>query len=290
MSDLKKKPENNNEYDYDLDLNWRDDGDVLHDSSMNDYLKGYQLDPYAFQQWSMKKEKNIKNASKEVMPMQFTPKYLANYILSFWDNTDGTLQAAFDGFTLRYNNQLKQAIAEELRKNGYTIYPTLTDDRAIYASRIKSIFEKSIHANVRTKLAMCKVALKKSEALDLCFGEFDDIAEIGQNITDNDASNLLDYYSEIFPEDYAIDLTTNFINNKVKNIEPEHYQDFNLTDDSLNEIEKMLSGNQNPYYDVHDGGGQGSFGWDYITDMRGFDGTRPEQYEHVGEVNPKKKE
>ena len=46
--DLRKKPEINKPYDYDLDLNWRDDGDILGDASMNDYLKGYKNEPYAY--------------------------------------------------------------------------------------------------------------------------------------------------------------------------------------------------------------------------------------------------
>ena len=31
--DLRKKPEVNKPYDYDLDLNWRDDGDILEKKS-----------------------------------------------------------------------------------------------------------------------------------------------------------------------------------------------------------------------------------------------------------------
>ena len=58
--DLRKKPEVNKPYDYDLDLNWRDDGDILGDASMNDYLKGYKNEPYAFQQWAKNKGINTK--------------------------------------------------------------------------------------------------------------------------------------------------------------------------------------------------------------------------------------
>ena len=63
MIDLRMKPEVHKQYDYNLDLNERDDGDVLGDASMNDYLKGYQIEPYAFQQWAKKKNINLKKVA-----------------------------------------------------------------------------------------------------------------------------------------------------------------------------------------------------------------------------------
>ena len=83
--DLRKKPEVNKPYDYDLDLNWRDDGDILGDASMNDYLKGYKNEPYAFQQWAKNKGINTKVAGQEMINMHFYPEFLADYILTLWN-------------------------------------------------------------------------------------------------------------------------------------------------------------------------------------------------------------
>jgi hypothetical protein len=62
----------------------------------------------------------------------------------------------------------------------------------------------------------------------------------------------------------------------------EYYKDFGMTDKSLEEAEKILSESQDSYYDIHNGV---PYGWDYISDMRGFDGVRPEQFEMVQNTN-----
>lgn len=263
------------EYDYDLDLNWRDDGDELGDASMKDYLKGYQIEPYAFQQWAEKNNKNIKTAAQEMINMHFYPEFLADYILTLWNGVDGTLQDYYEGFTLRYNNNLKKAVANELEKRGYKVLPILVDDRAFYAK----LWKRSCEEDLNTKLVIAKKLFKDSEALKLCLGEIADIEEMGTQVSNKRVSDLLSYYSEIFPQDYAINLTQNLVDNKVDN-GFEHYQDFGISDSSLKEIEKMLDGNRDPYDAPYDGGNVSDtdMGYDYISQMRGFDGVRPEQY------------
>ena len=273
---MKRMIQQPKEYDYDLDLNWRDDGDELADPCMNDYLKGYQLEPYAFQQWSKLHKSNKKTAAQEVINMHYHPEFLADYILTLWNGIDGSLQDFYEGFTLRYNNNLKKAIAEQIKEKGYTVYPVLTDDRAFYAKRLKNIMRLATKANLKTKLAVAKKAFGNSEALKLCFGEIDDIEEMGSNLSEARVSNLLDYYQEIFPQDYAVELTTDLMNNKIEDVAPEHYQDFGISNEGLTNMEKMLCENQDPYDAPYEGG---TNGWDYISDMRGFDGVKPEQFE-----------
>lgn len=277
---MKRMIQQPKEYDYDLDLNWRDDGDELSDPCMNDYLKGYQLEPYAFQQWSKMNNSNTKTAAQEVINMHFHPEFLADYILTLWNGIDGSLQDFYEGFTLRYNNNLKKAIADQIKTKGYTVYPVLTDDRAFYAKRLKNIMRLATKGNLKTKLAIAKKAFGNSEALKLCFGEIDDIEEMGSNLSETRVSSLLDYYQEIFPQDYAVELTTDLMNSKVDDEALEHYQDFGISNEGLTNMEKMLCENQDPYDAPYEGG---TNGWDYISDMRGFDGVKPEQYEaHAG--------
>lgn len=273
MIDLRNKVEQNNEYDYDLDLNWKDD---VEEASMNDYLKGYQEEPYAFKQWASKHKKDV-TAASEVYPMHFYPEFLADYILTKWNGVDGSLQDFYEGFTLRYNNNLKRAVAEQLKKLGYTVYPVLTDDRAFYAKRLHAIMRVAHKAPTALKLNIAR-RLFSSEALSLCLGEVDDIQEMmhGKMSKDRIAS-LLDYYKQLFPEDYAIVLTTDMIKDTVDESFYEHFQDFNISNESLTNMERMLSESQNAFDGIYSGGTD--MGYDYISQMRGFDGVRPEQYE-----------
>jgi hypothetical protein len=272
--DLDKEPEKDKEYNYEEDLNWRDDGDEIGDASMKDYLEGYQIEPYAFQQWA--KKKNIKTAANEMINMHFYPEFLADYILTLWNGTDSPLQNFFEGFTLRYNNRLKIDVAKELEKLGYKVHPVLTDDRAYYAKKVNNIIRKASKKSVGMKLEIAKKLFRDSEALRLCLGEIADIQEMGVKVSLKRVADLLDYYKNIFPEDYAISLTDNLIKEKEDN-ELEHYKDFNLTDESLMSIERMLSQQQDSFFETPQGGDD--IGYDYISHMRGFDGVTPEQYE-----------
>ena len=62
MNRLKRVFESNKEYQFKHDLNWRDDGNNspdgqgIEDPSINDFLKGYQIDPYEFRQWAKNKK------------------------------------------------------------------------------------------------------------------------------------------------------------------------------------------------------------------------------------------
>ncbi len=279
MATLKnKKIVEEDTYDYVKNLNWRDDGNELEDPSMNDYLKGYNMRPYDFVQWAKKENKIVKKAAKEVVPMHFYPEYLADYILTLWNGTDGTLQDFFNGFTLRYNNNLKESIAKSLNKMGYEIYPVYVDDRAFFAKRAQEQLQRIASADLETKLYCLKNSFRQSEPLMLFFGEISDMKEIGKKITAKKVVDLLDYYSEIFPEDFAISLTKNLVVDKgLQDVGFEYYKDFGMTDKTLEETERILSGNDDSYYDIHSG--NEPFGWDYVSDMRGFDGVRPEQYE-----------
>ena len=79
--------EENKEYNSEQNLNWRDDGDALTDPSANDYLKGYQIDPYEFKQWAKIKNINLtKQAAQETIVMKFAPEFLGDRILTFWNS------------------------------------------------------------------------------------------------------------------------------------------------------------------------------------------------------------
>lgn len=265
------------EYDFDKTIDYKDDGDVLNDPSMNDFLKGYQIEPYEFKQWAKVKGYKLKKqaGNAEVYLMQFTPEFLGDRILTLWNSSDGQLQRFFEGFTQFYNNNLKMQIAAYLDTQGYKVYPQLIDDKPIYA-KTKTIFKKVIASrNLDNILAYSTEAFKKCEAFMLFAGEVADLIETGHDVTLEDASGLLSYYKQIYPEDYAISLVSDMIENP-KNAEDQFKfkEDYCISDEALNQIENYMRGDSKSY--TRDGG---NGGYDFVTDMRGTDGTRPTLYE-----------
>ena len=238
------------------------------------------MDPYQCPQWAQRgtAHRLTRSAVREVVQVPSTVDDMADYVLMLWDRVNGTLQDFFDAFTIRYNNNnFKRELAKAISERGYTVYPLLVDDRAFYATRLRRTMRLASRRDVLTKLRLCAKAFINSEGLQLCLGEVDDLNEMGARMNERSLLKLVDYYTKIFPEDYALALTKGYLNGERFNVDMRHFQDYNLTDESLSAMERMLNGNQDPYYPVHDGGG--GLGWDYITDMRGFDGVRPEQYE-----------
>ena len=281
----------NKEYKTDQ-LNWRDDGDALSDPSMNDFLQGYNINPYEFQQWASKKYKNRyiqamkKQASGEVFVMQFSPEFLADRILTLWNGVDGPLQNFFEAFTLRYNNALKQQVATQLAKQGYQVYPCLTDDKPRYASkklipakynRLLSLMNKVAATKNLNHIMHLATQISHSDNLHLFAGELADKREYGKPINLDEAKSILKYYQNCFPEDYALKLVGGLMNSQTKqyiDFKKFNDTDWDISDESLSRIEKYMSGNVDSY--TRDGGQNG---WNFTTDMRNFDGTRPTRYE-----------
>ena len=171
-------------------LNWRDDGDELSDASANDYLKGYNMDPYEFKQWaSVKHNDLLKTADVETVVMKFTPEFLADRILTLWNGADGPLQNFFEAFTLRYNNNLKEQVAGELAKSGYTVYPRLFDDKPRYA-RLNKLMKKVAASNDLDTIMVFATNVSKNDSLNLFAGELADLREAGQPVSIDEASGI----------------------------------------------------------------------------------------------------
>lgn len=258
-------------------LNWRDDGDELSDASANDYLKGYNMDPYEFKQWaSVKHNDLLKTADVETVVMKFTPEFLADRILTLWNGADGPLQNFFEAFTLRYNNNLKEQVAGELAKSGYTVYPRLFDDKPRYA-RLNKLMKKVAASNDLDTIMVFATNVSKNDSLNLFAGELADLREAGQPVSIDEASGILAYYSDIFPSDYAIKMVSGLMNREPKDVSIDKFydKDYDFSDESLNKIEDYMNGSAMPQYRHNNTPG----GWDFVTDMRSFDGTRPQNYE-----------
>ena len=79
------------------DENLLDAGDPRMMASMNDFIKGYNINPYEFRIWANTKHKKkyasmMKKGSGEVFVMQFSPEFLADRILTLWNKSSGPLQ------------------------------------------------------------------------------------------------------------------------------------------------------------------------------------------------------
>lgn len=296
MNRLKRVFESNKEYQFKHDLNWRDDGNNspdgqgIEDPSINDFLKGYQIDPYEFRQWAKNKKGLVKKAWTEIDVLEFSPEYLADKILKLWNSSDGLLQNFYDAFTLRYNNKLKIAIADELKKSGYTVHPLLIEDKPIYAKHKKVLRKVMASKNVNSITKYIKTAQKNNNAFKMSIAVNKLIAEVEEYENNNDKqmqlmdfSTLVDYYSLIYPKDYAISLIKGITTKDERNTEKnlfDHYECFCMSNESLSAVEKYLSGNQDPI-SFNDGGVNG---YDFISDSR-YDTTIPNAYE----VNSSKK-
>lgn len=284
-----------NPYDYKDDLNWRDDGNGspdgqgIEDPSMNDFIKGYNIDPYEFKQWAKTHKRFYKKAWQEVDVLEFTPQYLADKILKIWNSTDGLLQNFYDSFTLRYDNNLKKQIAAELEKKGYTVYPLLIDDKPTYAKHLTTLRKiiaskdnSSRDLQTYIKIAMrhrgVNKAFKKSIAVRKLMAEVAEYENSEQeNMNKIDFGVLTEYYSLIYPKDYAIGLVNGLVKKddaEVKKKIFDHYEDFCMSEESLSAIEKYLSCNQDPM--SHNDGGVN--GYDFVGDNR-YDSTAPGLYE-----------
>jgi hypothetical protein len=304
LYDNRKNVSEDPAYDYRKNLNWRIDGgphnDEIEDPGINEFYKGYQINPYEFRRWANKnlsKKQLEKLSAQEVMPMKFTTDYLADKILTLWNGVDGPLQYFFDGFTLKYDNKLKQDIAKKLEQKGYKIYPTLTDDqpndiRSRNGEHRQVYKEVMSSNNVDNILKYAKCVSQHCQAVNLLEGEINDLKEAGNEIEKSDASGLAEYYKNIFPEDYAVSLVNIMlddsldgasINDESLDISYPHDQYQHMSEESQKQIEDYMSGNADPYYNK-DGGGE--FGYNFVTDMRN-DTTRPTQYET--KVSNKKK-
>jgi len=259
--------------------NIRDDGDQLMDSSINDFMKGYNIDPYEFQQWAKQHGKKlVKNAMNEVYIMKYSPEFLADRMLTLWNGADGPLQNFFEAFTLRYNNTLKEQVANELAKMGYTVYPMLFDDKPRYA-RLNKVMRKVASTNNLDNILEFSNITCNSDPLHLFAGELADLREAGQPVSLEEAAGILGYYRALFPEDYAIALVSGLMNGarNLRNVPINRFydRDFDFSDEALDKIEDYMSGNATPWY-TNNGG---SDGWDFVRDERSFDGVRPVTYE-----------
>ena len=273
-------------------LNWRDDGDELTDPAMNDFLKGYNIDPYEFKQWaSIKYNKQFKTAmnktaASEVFIMKFSPEFLADRILTLWNGVDGPLQNFFEAFTIRYNNNLKRQIANQLAKQGYQVYPVLVDDKPRYAALTKVMKKVAKSKDIDTILHFA-TTINKSDHLQLFANELKDLRDYHSPVSTKEALGLLKYYEHCFPKEYAFRLVHGLMANASvpRNIDFKRFEDsdWDISNESLQKIEDYMSGNAKTY--VRDGG---TNGWNFVTDMRNFDGTAPGRYEITAKKRLKK--
>ena len=266
-------PENPYEL-YKSDLNWHDDGNdspsapgaTVEDPSMNDYIKGYKYDPYEMRYWakirkaSVNPKQLMKIAWKEVDVLQFTPEYLADKIIKLWNQMDGTLQNAFEGFTLRYDNKLKQEIARIINERGYEVYPILLVDAPMYGVKLSKI-------NKATQLIkICKKSIPTVATIHLANDlQYIQTNEHNLDIVNKKAQIMYDYYSQLFPEDYSLQLMKNYF---------KPFVDLQISDESLTQMEKMDSENQESLV-LKDNGFDA---YDFTSDMR-YDTTAPNIYE-----------
>jgi LysM domain. len=314
--------------DYGLsDLNWEDSGGTftepkkIEDPSINDYIKGYQMEPYEFKQYANKlhkvekgdtiysiakkyyndekyaqkivemndslivdmkpgymliigQEERTKTAGKEIRDISYTPENIAIEILTLWKQVDGPLQNFFDAFTMnKTTNEMKIQIANCLASMGYNVVPVLVDETPKYASAYVNFSKLASSKRPKTIVDNLLKIFPKSKVLSKVAEEIRDLKKYEKE----DVMGLLDYYKKIFPDDYANSLVDITFNNP--KVSFEEFKDIQISDEALEQMEKMDSGNQNPTSKNPKDGGFG--GYDFTTQMRpdGPGGVAPNFYE-----------
>ena len=283
----------NNLYDT-ADINWEDSAGTftepkkIEDPSMNDYIKGYNMDSgrYKFEQWAKNNKNNKREAAKETVDISYTPKSLAKRILTLWRN-NGPLQDFFDGFTSnqKMTNHMKQKIADILCRNGYEVVPTLLDETPRYAS-----------SNSRNILAFVDTAKKYideddmvglSSLLEEVFDNSQVIKRVAKEVkqlqkqeikVDKDTTRgLMDYYNKIFPTDYSKSLVDKIFDKPKKYFY--EFRDESIQDSTLNKMEQFNKGDQSYMSRKPNDGGIG--GYNFPADFRGEGpgGVRPTMLE-----------
>lgn len=250
----------------------------MNDSVVMDFRPGLML--------IVGQEPNAKYAAKEVIDISYTPENIAKEILTLWSQVDGPLQDFFDGFTVnKMTNEMKKEVAENLKEMGYDVTPVLVDETPKYASDLRAY--KSF-SKMASKVRRNKDILTAFDYLSKVFPESSLIKKVAEEINDiqenegvkvdkSSASGLIDYYKQIFPDDYAaalIDVTLDR-----PDINFEEFKDLQISDKALDQMEKMDSGNQDPTTNKPNDGGVG--GYDFTTQTRpdGPGGVAPNSYE-----------
>lgn len=224
----------------------------------------------------------IKTAAKEVTDITYTPEGLAKRIITLWSQADGPLQDFFNAFTMnKSTNEMKQQISEILRGWGYEVTPVLEDRTVRHASKIK-LFSKIAKISKETNMQHVFTELQSIyPKSNIIASVLKDIEELTQNnilIKKAEAQGLVDYYKQIFPEEYAVSLI-NITFDKPDISFEEFDENSDWSDESIEQMEKMLSGNQDPMSKNPNDGGMG--GYDFTTQMRpdGPGGVAPTSYE-----------
>lgn len=315
------------------DLNWEDSGGTfnepkkIEDPSMNDFLKGYQMEPYEFKQYANKnvlhkveagetvntiakkyfghesyykqiismneslvgtkwqeglmlivgREPIMKTAAEEVRIIEYTPEGLAKEILTLWKQVDGPLQNFFDGFTAnKTTNDMKKKICEVLKGWGYEVTPTLVDETPRHANAFKGLMKGANLKNAKESITYFKNMFPDSKVLQKVAKEIEELEEEGVKVAKEEARGLIDYYKLIFPDEYATSLVNISLDKPDMNFD--EFKDIQISDEALEQMEKMDSGNQNPTSNKPNDGGVGGF--DFTTQTTdGPGGVAPNMYE-----------
>jgi hypothetical protein len=156
----------------------------------------------------------------------------------------------------------------------------LVDDKPRYAKRKNTLSKLAKEKDIDKIIKCVATAFPNCKGFKKFAEELNDLKNEGVELSNEDASGLLDYYKQIYPEDYAIDLVYISIDPANKDNYKEkldmYSKDFDISDESLDQMEKSLSGNQDPAY--RKDYGFGDFNYDYLSDSRS-DTTLPQDYE-----------
>lgn len=226
--------------------------------------------------------KPSKTAAKEVQDISYTPDNLAKEIITLWSQADGPLQDFFNAFTMnKMTNEMKQQIAYTLKQWGYEVTPVLEDRTPRHAAKLKMFTKISKVSKEKDMIKLFSELTKmfpNSKIASSILKEVRDLEKANVIVKKAEAQGLLDYFKQIFPDDYAKSLIEITLDRPKISFE-EFDENQEISDEALNQMEKMDSGTQNPMSKNPNNGGLG--GYDFTTQMRPDSpgGVAPTSYE-----------
>ncbi|AEO93276.1 gp5 [Bacillus phage G] len=227
-------------------------------------------------------KKPAKVAAKEVRDITYTSDNLAKEIITIWSQVDGPLQDFFNAFTMnKMTNEMKQQIASTLNEWGYNVIPHLEDRTPRYAAK-KELFNKiakiSKEKNMKRVFSELNNICPDSKVVSSILRDIEELSQNGVIVKKAEAQGLVDYFKQIFPDDYAVSLVDITLNKPNTSFE-EFDENQEISDEALDQMEKMDSGNQDPMSKSPNDGGLN--GYDFTTHMRsdGPGGVAPTSFE-----------
>lgn len=206
--------------DYGLsDLNWKDDGDILHDPSINDYNKGWQMEPYEMRYYAKNKLYQVKEGDS----LASIAVYADTTIDELYKLNGFSKELIPDNKKLKANSYIivgkeerEKTAAEEIRDITYTPENLAKEILTLWSQvdgPLQNFFEAFTMNKMNNKMKQEIADILKSWGYDVTPVYTQDTPIYAKSLKtlkkiaeSKDVKKILEYFIKVFPESYAAQL------------------------------------------------------------------------------------